>query len=115
MDKATEPVLMPVDTGVLEDWMFGVIETAESMSFWLDMKDRVVADRLPENVERAAPAQPGHARPATTRPQTIRLTTDLSLAGLQVSPRKGETAPQTGRMAKSETLIFAPRLRDLGG
>ena len=41
MDKATESVLMPVDTGALEDWMCGVIETAESMSFWLDMKDRI--------------------------------------------------------------------------
>jgi hypothetical protein len=41
MDKATEPVLTPVDTGTLEDWMLDVIETAESMSFWLDLKDRI--------------------------------------------------------------------------
>jgi hypothetical protein len=41
MDKATELVLTPVDTGALEDWMLDAIEAAESMSFWLDMKDRI--------------------------------------------------------------------------
>jgi hypothetical protein len=37
MDK---PDTLP-DTGALEDWMFDVMEMAESMSFWLDLKDRI--------------------------------------------------------------------------
>ncbi|MGF6836933.1 hypothetical protein QF001_000800 [Paraburkholderia youngii] len=38
MDK---PTTLPVDPGALEDWMFDVMEMAESMSFWLDLKDRI--------------------------------------------------------------------------
>jgi hypothetical protein len=38
MDKLTT---LPVDTGALEDWMLGVMEMVESMSFWLDLKDRI--------------------------------------------------------------------------